>query len=289
MNPIHMPLTPLAVEKYYLPMEEWLLDLTLDIEIDGEPFKPYSIDRPQDLADAVAERGHPAPDKVRDVFTFGYGWWKYAPDAAAALLEKNGYSRNSDEKWLTPEGDIWSFDLLTIADPAAWQNPIGFAIAQEWRKFGIDVETVPSELYGAKTQRGQFEVSTRLPSFSYGAHVDPFGVFLWYDSRNIEPVLGEPTFGGWARWGDPRLDAIIDKNKLIDWNDTDGIVENTTEGLKIMVKALPTVPLITVSKSIVWDEYYWTNWPGAENAYANPMHHFGNYKYVLTQIEPTGR
>jgi peptide/nickel transport system substrate-binding protein len=289
MNPTHMPLTPLAAELYYKPMEPWLLDFTLDIEIDGEPFKPYSIDRPQDLADAVADRGHPLPDKIRSESTFGYGWWKYAPDAAAKLLEKNGFSQDSNGKWLLPDGTPWKFDMLTVASPGRWDYTLAFGVAQEWRKFGIDVETIPSDLYGTKISLGQFEVSSQLPSYSWGAHADPTHVFNWYRSEAINPVLGEATFGGTARWGDPRLDAVIAKNEVIDWNDTDAIVENGIEGLKIMIEGMPTLPLITVSKSIVWDEYYWTNWPGAENSYSNPMHHFGNYKYLLTQIEPTGR
>ena len=289
MNPTHMPLTPLAAEKYYKPMEQWLLDFTLDIEIDGKPFKPYSTDRPQDLADEVAKRGHPLPDKIRNEFTFGYGWWKYAPDAAAKLLEKNGFSKNSKGMWLLPDGKPWKFDMLTVASPGRWDYTLAFGVAQEWRKFGIDIETIPSDLYGTKISVGQYDVCSMLPSYSWGAHVDPTHVFAWYHSDSVNPVLGEATYGHPARWGDPRLDAVIAKNKATDWNDTDTIVANGIKGLKVLIEEMPTVPLITVSKSIVWDEYYWTNWPGAENAYVNPMHHFSNYKYLLTQIKPTGR
>jgi peptide/nickel transport system substrate-binding protein len=37
-----------------------------------------------------------------------------------------------------------------------------------------------------------------------------------------------------------------------------------------------------------WDTYYWTNWPGSENAYNEPYTHWPNFKYFTPFLKPTG-
>ena len=61
------------------------------------------------------------------------------------------------------------------------------------------------------------------------------------------------------------------------------------EGLKVAVEAMPGTPTFGYIGFIAWDEYYWTNWPGAENAYTQPYTHWGPFKYMTPFLEPTGR
>ena len=71
--------------------------------------------------------------------------------------------------------------------------------------------------------------------------------------------------------------------------DYEATVEVGIEGLKVAVEAMPGTPTFGYIGFIAWDEYYWTNWPGAENAYTQPYTHWGPFKYMTPFLEPTGR
>ena len=81
---------------------------------------------------------------------------------------------------------------------------------------------------------------------------------------------------------------MIEKIETIDWDDPQNI-EFGMEGLKILVEEMPTIPTFGYPGVVAWDEYYWTNYPGAENPYIMPYHHWPNLKYMLPYLEPTGR
>jgi peptide/nickel transport system substrate-binding protein len=51
---------------------------------------------------------------------------------------------------------------------------------------------------------------------------------------------------------------------------------------------MPSIPTYGYAGFLTWDEYYWTNWPGSENAYVAPYGHWGTFKYMLPHLEPTG-
>ncbi|GAG00477.1 unnamed protein product, partial [marine sediment metagenome] len=61
------------------------------------------------------------------------------------------------------------------------------------------------------------------------------------------------------------------------------------EALKIVLEEMPTMPTYGYCGAVAWDEYYWTNWPGAEDPYSQPYHHWPNLKYMLPFLQPTGR
>jgi len=119
--------------------------------------------------------------------------------------------------------------------------------------------------------------------------VDLFRTFNNWHSAFVEPVLGEPQYGHLSRWSDPRMDKVIAELQTTDWNDTERIIELGMEGLKIAVEEMPGIATYTYVGALTWDTYYWTNWPGAENIYTQPYHHWPNFKYMLPFLEPTGR
>ncbi|MGY4688166.1 hypothetical protein ACW9JY_10655, partial [Petrotoga sp. DB-2] len=63
--------------------------------------------------------------------------------------------------------------------------------------------------------------------------------------------------------------------------DSEKNMELGMEGLKILVEEMPTIPTFGNPDFLALDEYYWTNYPTAENPYMLPYHHFPNFKYVL--------
>ena len=60
-----VPPTPVYQKWYYEPMEDWLREFTLDIEVDGEPFKPYDPTAPLRVAEYGASRGYDVPTDSR--------------------------------------------------------------------------------------------------------------------------------------------------------------------------------------------------------------------------------
>jgi len=281
------PAVPLYMKSYYEPMEEWLAGFTLDLG-NGETFQPYDPDAPYRLAEYAEARGYTVPEDIKG--TLGYGWWQYAPDVAARLLEKNGFTRDAKGNWLLPDGTPWKLTVLTDTNPghAHYQN--AFAAAHEWRKFGIDVEVMTSPTFAALNLTGEFEVSTAWPAYEpWGGHVDLFRTFDNWNSTYVEPVLGEPQYGHLSRWSDPRMDEIITDLKNTDWSDTDRIAELGIAGLKVAVEEMPGIATFAYPSPDVKSNYYWTNWPTAENPYMCPLSHWPNFKYMMPFLEPTGR
>lgn len=291
MGALLIPPTPVYQRWYYRPMETWLKNFTLDIQVDGKPFKPYDTSAPFRLAEYCKKRGYPVPpeNKIKEIF--GYGWWKYAPDVAEKLLERNGFKRGSDGKWLLPDGKPWKITIISATNPAAPGYRNGFAVAQQWRRFGIDVEVQTSEQAGTITQRGDYEASVTWPAREpWGGHPDLYRTFEAWRSKYVKPI-GEMALGGpgyASRWSDKRLDAIIDQMEQTAFDDPN-LIKLGIEGLKIVTAEMPSIPTFGYPGVVGWDEYYWTNYPGGENSYSQPYHHWPNFKFMLPFLKPTGR
>lgn len=289
MGVLHVPPTPVYQEWYYKPLEEWLKNFTLDIEIDGEPFKPYDPEAPFRLVEYVKERGYDVPEEpeaIREMF--GPGWWKYAPDVAEQLLLRNGFTKDANGKWLLPDGTPWKIAITAHPSPSHPQHRNSLAAAQQWRNFGIDVTVNPSEAYAALAQTGDYVVNDNWPAIEpWGGHPDLYRVLSPFRTSYYRPI-GEQAVGHSSRWYNEKLDKVIEEMEKVDW-DSDKNLQLGMEGLKILVEEMPTIPTFGYPGVVAWDEYYWTNYPGAENPYTQPYHHWPNFKYMLPFLRPVER
>jgi len=118
--------------------------------------------------------------------------------------------------------------------------------------------------------------------------MDLYRTFSLWHSRLLTPV-GQPVVAGpgaSARWSNPELDAIVEKMELLNpFVDVEELRQLNIEALKIVAQEMPTIPTFTYPSALAWDEYYWTNWPGAENPYSQPYHHWPNFKYMLPRLQ----
>lgn len=278
---------PTYFEWYYIPMENWLKGFTIDV--DGKPFKVYDSDAPFRVAKYAEERGYKVstdPKEIREIF--GYGWFKYAPDVAEKLLVKNGFKRDKDGKWLLPDGKPWKIQILTRTSPTHGAFRTAFAASQEWKKFGIDTEVVSSEMQKTLAALGEFGVDTTWPAVEpWGGHPDLYRSFDSWRSIYVKPI-GEQTFGHVSRWSSPKLDKIIEQMEKVNWDDPKTI-QLGRDGLKIALEEMGSIPTTSVPGIISYDEYYWTNYPGAENLYCHPHVHWPTFKYMLPFLKSTGR
>jgi peptide/nickel transport system substrate-binding protein len=288
LSPIHIPLTTAYYNWYFTKLEDWLKNLEIDLG-NGEKFKPYDPEAGFRLAEYAKKRGYPVPDNPELIKRiFGPGWWKYAPDVAAKLLEKNGFYRDKEGKWHLPNGELWKINILAPS-PGSPNYESALIAAQSWKKFGIDVVIEATDMMWVYSARGDFDVSTAWPAEPWGGHPDPYRIFEPFYSEYLAPIGKDALWGNHSRWSNPEMDKLIEEIKKTPWGDTRKLVELGVKGLKLLIKEMPILPTFNCPGAIVWDEYYWTNYPTAENMYSQPYHHWPNFKYMLPFLESTGR
>ena len=288
LSAIHIPHLGPYPELYHGPMHEWLQEFTIDIG-DGETFAPYDPTAPQRVADLARSRGFIFPDDEEFLGkTFGFGWYKFAPDIAERLLTNNGFSRDGDGNWLLPDGTPWKISFMTGPTLSNHQARNAAAAVQQWKKFGIDAEHFTTESTSDLEPVGDFDVSGTWPAREpWGAGPDMYRTLDEWNSNYIRPV-GERTQGRPARWSTPEMDDIIKRLRETDPFDTEAVVAIGLEGLQEAVKHMPGIPTYGYIGFVGWDETYWTNWPGSENAYTQPYTHWPNFKYTTPFLQPTG-
>lgn len=282
-----IPATLPFYEWYYEPLQPWLERLT--IQVDGKVYEPYDSSIPNKLADAAAKKGRPVPTDQKGINEmFGYGWWKYDPDAASALLEEHGFSRDKNGKWLLPDGSPWKMSIIAHPNPAHPAYKWAFPLAEQYRRFGIDATALITEQRDSINAEGKYDVNTDWPvGAPWGSHPDMYRAFSPYHSELVKPV-GERAVGHVSRWSDPRLDAILDEMKTVAFND-EAIIDLTLEATKIIVEEMPGLSLASYPSFIGWDTYYWENYPGGDDPYSQPHYHWPNFKFMLPFLEQTGR
>ena len=289
LSPVHIPSLGSYPENFIAPMQAWLADFTLDLG-KGETFKPYDPTAPAKEAEYAKNRGYVfAQDAEYIKKAFGLGWYKFAPDVAEKLLVKNGFAKK-DGKWLLPDGTPWKIACLSgtqVATDLGARNCI--AATQQWKKFGIDAQTYPSETAANLNATGNFDVSGNWPAQEpWGAGPDLYRVLDFYNSAYVDKI-GAVTKGHPSRWSSPEMDAVIKKLRETNPADAKAVIAAGIEGLKVAVTEMPGIPTFGYIGFVGWDQTYWTNWPGSENAYTQPYTHWGPFKYMTPFLKTAGK
>jgi peptide/nickel transport system substrate-binding protein len=290
LSPVHLPHLGPYPRDYIGPMQEWLTDFELDLG-DGEMFKPYDPDAEMRVVEYAKGRGYVFPEDEESIGkAFGYGWYKYAPEAAEKLLVKNGFSRDADGNWLLPDGSPWHLECLSgVQVTTNFPERNCIAAVQQWKQFGIDAETYHTEAEDSLERVGDFDVTGSWPSREpWGAGPDLYRTLDPWNSIYVKPIPEETTYSHTGRWSSPEMDAVIAQLVETDPSDAEATIALGMEGLKIAVENMPGIPTFGYIGFVGWDETYWTNWPGIENAYTQPYTHWGPFKYMTTGLEPTG-
>jgi peptide/nickel transport system substrate-binding protein len=84
------------------------------------------------------------------------------------------------------------------------------------------------------------------------------------------------------------MDGIIKTLRETDPFKTDAVIAAGMDGLKEAVKNMPGIPTYGYIGFVGWDQMYWTNYPGSENAYCEPYTHWPNFKYQTPFLKSTG-
>ncbi|MDN5346221.1 MAG: peptide/nickel transport system substrate-binding protein [Petrotoga sp.] len=285
ITPIHLAPTQYFMDVYYKPLEEWLENFSFE---DG--YIPYDTEVSERIENFINQQGYTLTQNPEDVF--GIGWWKYDPQEAEKLLLNNGFSRDKNGKWLLPNGDRWQINLLAPSGVEPDSTRLGFAVADQWRDFGIEVnvETADAGLYSTRAVIGDFDVFSGWGGFQIALGTPDIWPYLQYYHSDFYVPVGTPTSPyNIYRWKVPKeIDSIIEKMGSLAPDDPQ-IIELTKEFIKIAVEEMPIIAIASSKKFNAVDNYYWTNYPSAENPYMAPVSWWGEFKFTLPRLEPTGR
>lgn len=287
---IPVPPTQALQPLFHDPMEDWLLNLQIDLG-DGTMYNPYDPTVPDQIAAWAEDQGFEVPGTAREVF--GTGWWKHDLEAATTLLESAGLTRADNGDWLTPEGEPFTIEIQSPPD----ENDafrMANAATDMWSDFGIDVALSGLErnTWNQNREVGQVEVFT--PWFT-ATLVDGDA---WPQVRGWHPDFYTPvgenvlTNGGDSffqtmRLQDPQVGEFIDAMVPLE----PGTEENlavTTEFLQYMTENMYFITGISFKKFVTWDERYWTGFPTAESPDYMPLYWFQAGKFAIQSLTPSG-
>lgn len=282
---LHSCPTQYFTEIYYEPLEPWLENFTLD---DG--YKPYDTNVAYRIAEWAEEYYNIEVEDPEAVW--GIGWWKYDPQEAEKLLLDNGFSKDRNGRWLLPDGTPWKISIIAPADFEIDATRLAFAVADQWRKFGVQVniETLEAGPLWTRQALGDYDVGSFWGGMLASSGIPDIWTFInGFKSDFYTPLGTAATTPNNYRWKVPdKVDQIIDDMGALYFADPK-VIELTKEFYKVAVEEMPVIPMVTTKKFSAVDNYYWTNYPTAENLYMAPVSWWAEFKFMLPRLEPTGR
>ncbi|MEM1731518.1 MAG: ABC transporter substrate-binding protein, partial [Ignisphaera sp.] len=291
LAPLGLPAGPIE-NKYYFEagLYNWLLNYEITLP-DGSRFKPFDPNIPFRIVDWAISQGYlkEKPSREYIIWTWGVGWWKYAPDVAEKLLKSVGFTRGPDGRWRLPDGTLWRIEIYTTTYEIDVYRT-AFPLADQWRKFGIEatVTAVEQATFFDTWNRATFEdVFT-----GWGGPVQ-LGVLL----PGLAPIGFEASHSRYwkprgefstnlLRLRDPYLDRLIDEAMATPaWDPK--MIEIGSEMVRyVYVEKMYAIGTIMIKKFTPRNELYWHNYPSAENPYWIPYFWGMNFALALPRIVP---
>jgi peptide/nickel transport system substrate-binding protein len=289
LSPIPIPATPLHAALYHAPMEPFFRGLTLDVG-NGETFQPYDPDGAAKVAAWANQQGYTVPTDPDGILQrFGVGTWKHAPDIAEKLLLKNSFKRDSNGKWLMPDGKQWTIPMIAAPD----ENDIyrlALGLQDQLKTFGIDlsIETLERDPFNTRQSTGDFVAISTWGAFQVNAHPDIWQGLNSLHSRFFTPI-GKSTAGAgssnWERFKLPELDAIIEQMGRLSPEDSQ-VLDLGRQAMQLWVENMITIQTISFKKFITQDTQYWSGFPTAENPTRQPLYWFIGGRFAFQQVTP---
>ena len=276
-------LTPASLamqNSYYAELQDWLKDFT----IEGTDIKPYDPTYADQMYEVYSYQFAEEPSEQEKIDMFGYGCWKYDPEAATTLLEMAGLEKK-DDGWYY-NGEPFSFVVNIMADTEAQAGRGGQAAVDQWKKFGLNCEVnsmISTSFSDAETQ-GTFTVGAYWPC--PGITDDHYSQWSGWDSELITEV-GTVSNGNGERWNNAKFTEMLHELAGISPTaEPERVHEMCTEMMKLAVEDLPWIGFHSGTKFVPTNSTYWTNYPNATNAYDGPWWWWSTFTYILPHFEP---
>ena len=189
-----------------------------------------------------------------------YNTSEFNPEKGTALLEKNGFTKNAEGKWMKPDGTPFAFEVLFYD----FLSGMALVVTEQLKNQGIDVTpNAPPDAF-ERFSSGNYTAEF----FGHGGSVrDPYETLRLYQS-NSEAVPGGHQVN-FSKWDNPEYDKIVDQVYLTPTDDYETLEALFVDAMEIWLPELPDIPLTELYHRIGYNQTYWTNWPTADNAYIN--------------------
>jgi len=220
---------------------------------------------------------------------FGVGWWKEDHEQAAKMLESVGFSKNSDGKWLLPDGTLWTILVNAPADFEVLSQRLAFAVVNEWQEFGINAEVrqLQGGPFWTNYSTGEYDASSQWWPSSCAVSPDLFhNMESWHQKYIV--AEGVSSGNNRERYSTPEISALIDQAVALPPEDPQ-VVELWTQVLQELVIGLPVIDVVGTSKFVPVNETYWTNFASADNYYEGPWWWWTQFKMMMAEIRPVAQ
>ncbi len=211
-------------------------------------------------------------------------------DAAAALLENNGYSRNDDDRWVDMDGEPLSLEIQ-VHEGFVEKRRITTNLVEQLQNFGIEASAavIAGATWGDNKRFGNYEATTDWDAC--GSINEPWASLDRYTARWWVP-RGEANTGGHnhVRWDGPNNEAyseIVGALGFLAFGHPDAI-DMVLEAYGYLYEDLPFIPLNQATKLIPFNSTYWEGWPTSENNWNHPGTWWNSTHHFFQEIHKAG-
>lgn len=282
--------TPITRGLYYDHLEDFLANLTLD---DG--YKPFDAGFGKSLSDHLLAEGVDPAELPQDDEAlrnaFGYGWFKHDPAEAEKLFASVGMKKGADGFYTMPDGSPWVMEFVYPGDWNKILQRLGLSIADSWRQAGINVNARQVDSGEFATYWGTNSVFQTILHWQETCIYNQNWLNNW---RTFAPEFvkapdsPDRLVGNYIRVNDQRIFDLVAEGRELPM-DNEKRLQNGREVMKIMVEEMMVIPLMSIPTTIPSNNYYWTNYPKADNFYAVPYTWWSSFKETVVNIKPTGK
>ena len=200
---------------------------------------------------------------------------RFDPARSAAILDSLGYGRDAEGYW-NRDGER----LKIVIDIYDFHQDIAAVLTAQLERAGFVAKFRKSPDAATRMMQGD----ARAFITGHGGSVrDPYFTLRLYHSRFVQPT-GTATQYFW-RWHNEEFGRLVDGMGETAPDDPE-LEVLFRQAMEIWLRELPSVPLLQWYHRIPYNQTYWTNWPSADDPYANPSYWARTWLLVLLGLEP---
>lgn len=211
-------------------------------------------------------------------------------EAAAALLEENGYSRNDDGRWVDGDGEALSL-AIQVHEGFVEKRRITTNLVEQLQRFGIDASAavIAGATWNDNKRFGNYEATTDWDAC--GSINEPWASLQRYTSKWWVPV-GEPNSGGhnhvrWDGMNNEAYSEIVEAIGTLPLGHPD-VLGMVVEAYRYFYEDLPFIPLNQATKLVPFNSTFWEGWPTAENNWNHPATWWQSTHQFFQEISKAG-